>query len=121
MHGADWGGAVGAFCHWKKQEFRRTYPGSSRIPLLTPPPSPGRNQKQGSKAEQAKGLPDRKLVAGFAFIAQGNGYKYTRKSNYDSANRMGQDLSLSSNHSIRDKHGFILSYQLELSTTVPDH
>lgn len=76
---------------------------------------------RGSKAEQAKGLPDRKLVAGFAFIAQGNGYKDTRKSNYDSANRMGQDLSLSSNHSIRDKHGFILSYQLELSTTVPDH
>lgn len=51
---------------------------------------------RGSKAEQAKGLPDRKLVAGFAFIAQGNGYKYTRKSSYDSANRMGQDLSLSS-------------------------
>lgn len=51
---------------------------------------------RGSKAEQANGLPDRKLVAGFAFIAQGNGYKYTRKSSYDSANRMGQDLSLSS-------------------------
>lgn len=33
---------------------------------------------RGSKAEQAKGLPDRKLVAGFAFIAQGNGYKYAR-------------------------------------------
>lgn len=33
---------------------------------------------RGSKAEQAKGLPDRKLVAGFAFIAQGNGYKYTK-------------------------------------------
>lgn len=69
---------------------------------------------RGSKAEQAKGLPDRKLVTGFAFIAQGNGYKYARKSNYDSANRMGQNLSLSSNHSRRDKHGFILSYQLEL-------
>lgn len=41
------------------------------------PSSPSREELEaglrGSKAEQAKGLPDRKLVAGFAFIAQGNG------------------------------------------------
>lgn len=37
-------------------------------------------------------MPDGKLVARFAFVAQGKGYKYARKPNYD-CNQNGAKIS----------------------------
>lgn len=123
-HCRGWGGGSRGLLSLEEGEFRRTHSGPSRVPFLTLLPSPERNQRQGwqnQKQSRQKDCPTGSWLQGLLFIAQGNGYKYARKSNYDSANRMGQNLSLSSNHSRRDKHDFILNYQLELSTMVPDH